>query len=71
VSFIRYNSDTMTPKNSAAEEIQNKMFELRQHAFQLNWDKFAMLVLDNRLMLHGRAQVNGKMSHLRRIEVRL
>jgi hypothetical protein len=71
VSFIRYNSDTMKPKNSAAQDIWSRMQGLHKYAFQLHWDKYALLVLDNRLMLHGRGQVKGTMSHMRRIEVRL
>jgi len=71
VSFLRYNSDTMIPKNSAALEIQKRMRKLRNRAFQLHWSKFALLVLDNRSMLHGRAQIKGTVSHMRRLEVRL
>ena len=70
-SFIRYNPDIMTPKNSAARSIQCIMSELRTRAFQLHWDKYALLVLDNRSMLHGRAQINGTTSYIRRIEVKL
>lgn len=70
-SFIRYNSDTMVPKNSAALEIQRRMRDLRKYAFPLHWDKNALLVLDNRSMLHGRGQVEGITSYIRRLEVTL
>lgn len=62
----------MTPRNSAAREVQVRMSELRIHAFPVHWERYALLILDNRSMLHGRGQVTGmEASYLRRVEVRL
>ncbi|WP_322894914.1 MULTISPECIES: hypothetical protein [unclassified Yoonia] len=71
VSSIRYNPDIMIPKNIAAQDIQARMLELRKHAIKVQWEKFALLILDNRFMLHGRGQVSGTASYMRRLEVRL
>jgi hypothetical protein len=68
---IRYNSDSMTPRNSAAFEVDRKMRTLRDYAIAFNWEKTKFLAFDNRVLLHGRGKVIHPLSHLRRIEVYL
>lgn len=72
IKFIRYNRDTMTPDNSAAQKIAETIVELRQNAVVIDWSNCALVVIDNRVMLHGRGHVETQnSSYIRRLELRL
>lgn len=54
--LIRFNRDTMQPRNRSAANIHSLLREPAIEPVVINWETTSLLVVDNRTMLHGRGR---------------
>lgn len=69
---IRFNYDTMIPKNQSAANIHSWLREPDVEPVVIDWAETSLLVVDNRTVLHGRGRSEGHdAGYLRRWTLRI
>ncbi len=53
---LRFNCDTMKPKNKSAANIHSWLREPNVEPVVIDWQTTSLLVVDNRIVLHGRGR---------------